>query len=72
GDLKGNNLLWQDGHWLLIDLDALEQHHGAARFARAFAADRARFLRNWPADSALHRLLDQRLPRAADARTTEE
>ncbi|ASL25468.1 lipopolysaccharide kinase InaA family protein [Azotobacter chroococcum] len=72
GDLKGNNLLWQDGHWLLIDLDALEQHHGAARFERAFAEDRARFLRNWPADSALHRLLDQRLPRAADARTTEE
>ncbi|WP_287812876.1 hypothetical protein, partial [Pseudomonas sp.] len=26
------------------------------------ARDRARFLRNWPADSALHRLLDQRLP----------
>ncbi|MFC0709316.1 lipopolysaccharide kinase InaA family protein [Azorhizophilus paspali] len=72
GDLKGNNLLWQDGRWLLIDLDALEQHQGGARFARAFAEDRARFLRNWPTDSALHRLLDQRLPRAADARTTEE
>lgn len=72
GDLKGNNLLWQDGHWLLIDLDALEQHHSTARFERAFAEDRARFLRNWPADSALFRLLDQRLPRAADARTTEE
>lgn len=72
GDLKGNNLLWEDGHWLLIDLDALEQHHSTARFERAFAEDRARFLRNWPADSALHRLLDQRLPRAADARTTEE
>jgi len=72
GDLKGNNLLWQDGQWQLIDLDALEQHQSAARFARAHAADRARFLRNWPADSALHRLLDQRLPRAADARVTEE
>ena len=31
-------------------------------FARAYARDRARFLRNWPADSALHQLLDQRLP----------
>lgn len=64
GDLKGTNLLWRDGSWALIDLDALRQHRGAERFRQAFARDRARLLRNWPVDSALHRLLDQRLPRA--------
>jgi hypothetical protein len=63
GDLKGTNLFWDDGCWSLIDLDAMQQHRGQAGFARAYARDRARFLRNWPQDSALHRLLDQRLPR---------
>lgn len=62
GDLKGTNLLWQDGRWALIDLDAMRQHRCPRRFARAYAKDRARFLRNWPADSALYRLLDERLP----------
>ncbi|NQD94532.1 serine/threonine protein kinase [Pseudomonas sp. CrR25] len=67
GDLKGSNLLWQAGRWALIDLDALHQHRRASRFASAYARDRARFLRNWPADSALHQLLDQRLPPVPDA-----
>ncbi|MBM7061181.1 serine/threonine protein kinase [Pseudomonas sp. UL073] len=67
GDLKGSNLFWQDGCWALIDLDAMCQHRSARRFAAAYARDRARFLRNWPADSALYRLLDQRLPLAPDA-----
>ena len=62
GDLKGHNIFWQDGRWTLIDLDAVRQHRCPRRFARAYAKDRARFLRNWPVDSALHRLLDQRLP----------
>lgn len=62
GDLKGYNIFWQDGRWALIDLDAMQQHHCPRRFARAYAKDRARFLRNWPADSALYRLLDERLP----------
>lgn len=62
GDFKGTNLLWQGGRWVLIDLDAMQQHHSMRSFARAYARDRARFLRNWPADSALHRLLDERLP----------
>lgn len=63
GDCKGTNLFWDDGRWSLIDLDAMRQHRSQASFAPAFARDRARFLRNWPQDSALHRLLDQRLPR---------
>ena len=36
------------------------REHGS--FARAYERDRARFLRNWPADSRLFKLLDQRLP----------
>ena len=63
GDMKGTNLLWQQGRWSLIDLDAAQQHGSDASFVRAYARDRARFLRNWPADSPLHRLLDERLPR---------
>jgi hypothetical protein len=68
GDFKGSNLLWINqrdegqGRWSLIDLDAMQQHRSARSFARAYARDRARFLRNWPADSRLFKLLDQRLP----------
>src|SRR5690606_37891920 len=65
GDLKGHNLLWDEGRWSLIDLDAMRQHRSEASFARAYARDRARFLRNWPADSALYRLLDERIPEAS-------
>ncbi|KXU38432.1 hypothetical protein AXE65_01595 [Ventosimonas gracilis] len=63
GDLKGHNLLWNGGKWHLIDLDAMQQHRCRYRFARAFARDRERLLRNFPANSALYQLLDKRLPR---------
>lgn len=64
GDFKGHNLFWDDRQacWSLIDLDAMQQHCSARSFTRAYARDRARFLRNWPADSQLFKLLDQRLP----------
>lgn len=68
GDFKGHNLLWIEardkglGRWSLIDLDAMQQHRSERSFARAYARDRARFLRNWPADSQLFQLLDNRLP----------
>ena len=66
GDLKGHNLFWdgrlQGGSWSLIDLDSVRLHRTAWAFARAYGRDRDRFLRNWPADSALYRLLDERLP----------
>lgn len=69
GDLKGHNLFWQgegdSGRWALIDLDAMHKHHGQASFERAYARDRARFLRNWPQGSALHRLLDERIPKSS-------
>jgi tRNA A-37 threonylcarbamoyl transferase component Bud32 len=63
GDLKAHNLFWAQGQWSMIDLDAMQQHSSAASFAPAFARDRARFLRNWPAHSALYQALDARLPR---------
>jgi tRNA A-37 threonylcarbamoyl transferase component Bud32 len=62
GDLKATNLLWQDGRITLIDLDAMRQHATIVGFVRAWRGDRARFLRNWPADSPLHRWLDAMLP----------
>ncbi|MBA1273560.1 lipopolysaccharide kinase InaA family protein [Stutzerimonas azotifigens] len=64
GDLKGTNMLWRDGQLWLIDLDAVRQHPDLNSTSPAFAKDRARFLRNWPAESNLHRLLDERLPKA--------
>ncbi|MDF2488412.1 MAG: hypothetical protein K0S77_1034 [Pseudomonas sp.] len=66
GDMKGHNLFWQDGQWSLIDLDAMTQHATGLSFAPAFARDRARLLRNWPAGSALYQRLDQLLPRTAE------
>jgi len=62
GDLKGNNVLWNGDHWSLIDLDAMTQHTSQQQFEKAFARDRERFLRNWPKNSALYRLLDERIP----------
>ncbi|MCM2265314.1 MAG: hypothetical protein NDI73_09000 [Desulfuromonadales bacterium] len=69
GDMKGHNLIWHDGQWALIDLDAMRQHCCQRSFARAYARDRARFLNNWPPDSHLYLLLDQRLPRVPDTPT---
>ncbi len=65
GDMKGTNLFWEQGRWSLIDLDAAQQHSSDASFARAYARDRSRFLRNWPVDSALYRLLDERMPKSS-------
>ena len=62
GDLKGHNVFWDHDRWALIDLDSMCQHGSQASFAKAFARDRARFMRNWPQGSALHQLLEQRLP----------
>ncbi|UOP13542.1 lipopolysaccharide kinase InaA family protein [Pseudomonas palleroniana] len=63
GDFKGHNLFWNEGRWAMIDLDAMCQHRSVASFAPAFARDRSRFMRNWPSDSALYKLIDQRLPK---------
>ncbi|AKF49378.1 serine/threonine protein kinase [Pseudomonas syringae] len=65
GDFKGHNLFWHVDRWAMIDLDAMQQHSSQSSFAAAYARDRARFMRNWPTHSALHQLLDQRLPKLA-------
>ena len=62
GDLKGHNILWHQQRCYLIDLDAMQQHQSMRSFSRAYLKDRTRLLRNWPHDSPLYRLLDQRLP----------
>ena len=62
GDLKGYNVFWDEGRWALIDLDSMCQHASQSSFAPAYARDRARFMRNWPAGSALYQVIDQRLP----------
>ncbi|WP_434572790.1 serine/threonine protein kinase [Pseudomonas sp. Z3-6] len=67
GDFKGHNLFWQDDRWALIDLDSMCQHRSQASFAPAYARDRARFMRNWPQDSGLYRVIDQRLPKTVDS-----
>lgn len=67
GDLKATNLLWDGRALQVIDLDAMRQHRSAAGHARAWRRDRARLLRNWPADSVLHRWLDAHLPTAPAA-----
>lgn len=66
GDMKGSNLIWQSGAWALVDLDAMRRHESEANFFREAARDRTRFLNNWPEDSPLHRLLDERIPRPPD------
>jgi tRNA A-37 threonylcarbamoyl transferase component Bud32 len=67
GDLKGHNLFWQHDRWALIDLDSMCQHRTHASFAPAYARDRARFMRNWPESSGLYRVIDQRVPKTANA-----
>lgn len=62
GDLKGHNILWHNDHCLLIDLDAVRRHRRHSSFVRAFTRDRARLLRNWPAESPLYQLLNEKLP----------
>ena len=64
GDLKGHNVFWADGRWALIDLDSMCQHSSPGSFATAYARDRARFMRNWPASSELYHVIDERLPKA--------
>jgi hypothetical protein len=65
--LQGPQPVLAQGRWALIDLDAMCQHTSTASFAPAYAKDRARFMRNWPQDSGLYRVIDQRLPEGVQA-----
>lgn len=62
GDLKSSNLLWHDGRFHLIDLDAAAQHRSDAAFHKAWARDRSRLLSNWPNQSTLQLWFARHLP----------
>ncbi len=64
GDLKATNLLFYGGKVFVIDLDAVRQHRSQHTYAPAWARDRERLLRNWPASCALRQWLDRHLPGA--------
>ena len=63
GDFKATNLLWHDDRVCLIDLDAMQSHDSETSWHKGWARDRARFVRNWQADSKLAQWLEQVLPR---------
>lgn len=54
-DMKASNVLLAEEGVSIIDLDACRQYKLPRRAARARARDQARLLRNWPAESLLHR-----------------
>ena len=62
GDLKANNFIWNGRDLCVLDLDAMRQYDSEAAWRKAWRKDRARFLRNWPAGSALRRELEAALP----------
>ncbi len=62
GDFKATNLLWHQGRVVLIDLDAMQVLRNEASWRSAWQKDRQRFIRNWPADSALVTWLEQHMP----------
>ena len=66
GDCKGSNILWADGRFWLIDLDAMQAFAPGARWQKTWAKDRARLIRNWPSGSAMACWLQQALPDLPD------
>lgn len=62
GDCKATNLLWHGERVWLIDLDAMQAHASEAAWRKAWGKDRARFIRNWPAESEMGRWLQAALP----------
>ncbi len=53
GDLKANNLLIDNDHLAIIDLDAMRFHRWECTFRRAQRRDMERFMRNWTGNSAI-------------------
>jgi tRNA A-37 threonylcarbamoyl transferase component Bud32 len=64
GDMKGSNLLYENGSLAIIDLDAARLHRRQSDFVSAFNRDRSRLLRNWLEGSTIRQRLDEVLPRA--------
>jgi tRNA A-37 threonylcarbamoyl transferase component Bud32 len=64
GDLKATNFILNGNQLCVLDLDAMRRHDSEAAWRKVWKKDRARFLRNWPQDSALWREMEAALPPA--------
>jgi len=64
GDLKATNFICNGEELCVLDLDAMKCHDSEGAWRQSWRRDRARFLRNWPAGSALQRQMDAALPPA--------
>ncbi len=47
GDMKATNFMMSEGGPVLLDLDAMKEHHDVISFRRAFRRDLKRFMKNW-------------------------
>lgn len=47
GDMKATNFIIRDKQLFVLDLDAMKRHQSQGAFAQKFAADLARFRKNW-------------------------
>ena len=63
GDLKASNILVEDGHPVLIDLDAMCHYRCQHWFRRRHVRDLRRFMQNWQRDRAMRQLFAQALGR---------
>jgi len=65
GDLKGNNLLWCNNDWYLIDFDNAKTNfkYTTKSFTKEYNKDRVRLLRNFNNNKQLYNLLDLKLPK---------
>lgn len=57
GDCKASNIKMVNTSPYLIDLDSMQEHVSCYRFARYHARDLRRFMRNWPPQSRVYRML---------------
>ena len=57
GDCKASNIKMVNTTPYLIDLDSMQEHLSSYRFARYHARDLRRFMRNWPPQSRVYRML---------------
>lgn len=47
GDMKATNFMMSERGPVLLDLDAMKEHHDVISFRRAFRRDLKRFMKNW-------------------------
>jgi tRNA A-37 threonylcarbamoyl transferase component Bud32 len=57
GDCKASNIKMVNTTPSLIDLDSMQEHVSSHRFARYHVRDLRRFMRNWPPQSRVYRML---------------